>query len=87
MTDREIIMQMLNREIDNIIARINNPVLSVFSEPVKRYAESILSPYIDAFTDKKTGDVNSDMASEFVKEELNSKVEDFKKRFESRKDI
>lgn len=87
MNDKEIFYQVLFREIDNFLANFNNPLVNVFSDPVKRYLEKFLEPYVEAFIEPPKNELNADMASEFLKEEANEKIENFKKRFEKTRDI
>jgi hypothetical protein len=73
---------MLGREIDNILYSIN-PIAGTFSSPIKNYIFNTIEPYVDAFLFPETEKINTKAATSFVKEEVNSKVNDFLKRFEA----
>ena len=87
MTDKEIFFQVLFREVDNFLANFNNPLVAVFSDPVKHYLEKFLDPYVDAFSYPPKNEINAEIASEFLKEEANEKIENFKKRFEKTREL
>jgi hypothetical protein len=81
MTDRELLMQMINRSINNTL-NVVNPGLRMFSGTLTNYAMEFLEPYIAGFTNPDTEKLNSKAATAFMKEETNKKIEDFMKRFE-----
>jgi hypothetical protein len=87
MSDKEIFYQILFREIDNLLANFKNPLVNVFSDPVKRYIQTFLEPYVEAFIEPPNNEINSEMASEFLKEESKEKIDAFKKRFEKMREI
>lgn len=87
MSDKEIFYQVLFREVDNLLANFNSPLVSVFSEPVKNYLQRFLEPYVNAFIEPPKNELNAEMASEFLKEEANEKIESFKKRFNKTRDL
>jgi hypothetical protein len=87
MNDKEIFYQILEREIDNLIISFNNPLLNMFSEPAKHYVERLIDPYINAFIEPPKNELNVDMASEFLKEEANDKINSFKNKFNKMKDL
>jgi hypothetical protein len=87
MTDKEIFYQVLFREVDNFLANFNHPLIAVFSDPVKHYLEKFLDPYVDAFSYPPKNEINAEIASEFLKEEANEKIENFKKRFEKTREL
>lgn len=76
-TDREILYSMLDREVENLL-RVN-PVLSVFSGTIKSYLHNFLDPYLNFFMDGD--DLQVDMATTFMKQEMISKMESFKQDF------
>ena len=78
MSDKEILYQMLSREIDNILSR--NPMFRMFSGPISNWVISIVDPYVDAFY-MGTQNLNTEAASRFVKSEISSKVDDFITKF------
>lgn len=82
MTDKELLYQMINRAIGNTLSNIN-PSLKMFSSSLTRYAINFMEPYIDAFTNEDNGELNTKAAAAFTKQEINSKIDDFMKKFES----
>lgn len=76
MGDKEIVMNLICRAVDNIVA--GSP-LAWFSASVKNYLCGLVEPYIDLFMEGKH--FNSDMASAFLKKEATEKIENFKKQF------
>ena len=85
MTDKEILYQMLEREIRNIL-NIINPTLSVFSGTATKYDINYIDPYVDAFMDDGSN-IQTAAASEFVKQEVNDKIKDFITKFNSEKQM
>jgi hypothetical protein len=82
MNEKEIIFQMLGREIDNIVAQFG-PMASMFSGSIKKFIFEFLDPYLDAFMNPKTEKINTEAVKEFTKQEVSSKVNDFMKKFET----
>lgn len=84
MSEKELLYQVLNREISNVLGSIN-PAFKMFSPSATKYVMTLFNDYIDAFigVDNK---INTEAASEFMKEEINKKVEAFMTRFESKRD-
>ena len=84
MSEKELLYQVLNREISNVLGSIN-PAFKMFSPSATKYIMTLFNDYIDAFigVDNK---INTEAASEFMKEEINKKVEAFMTRFESKRD-
>lgn len=78
MSDKEILYQMLSREIDNILSR--NPMFRMFSGPISNWVISIVDPYVDAFY-MGTQNLNTEAAGKFVKSEISSKVDAFITKF------
>ncbi len=78
-TDKEILYSIINREIDNITSL--NPILAVFNGTIKNKLFAFLEPYIDFFTEGESFQV--DMATSFAKQEVQKKLEDFKREFEA----
>ena len=79
MNDKEILYQMLSREIDNLLGK--NQMLRLFSDPIKSWIINYIDPYVNAFF-MGTTKINSEVAGTFVKEEFNNKINDFIKKFE-----
>ena len=83
MSEKELLYQVLNREVANVLSSVS-PAFKMFSPSVTKYIMTMFNDYIDAFIgiDNK---INTEAAGEFVKEEVNKKVEEFMKRFESKR--
>jgi hypothetical protein len=80
MSERELIYQMLSREINNILGGIN-PTFRMFSEMATNYVIQIIDPYINAFMSNGK-DLNVKAAGSFAKQEINEKIDKFMKQFE-----
>jgi hypothetical protein len=80
MTERELLYQMLSREVNNILGGIN-PAFRMFSDMATNYIINIIDPYVSAFI-SNGNNLNSKAASSFVKQEINDKVDAFMKKFE-----
>lgn len=78
MSDKEILYQMLSREIDNLLSR--NPMFRMFSGPISNWVITTIDPYVDAFY-MGTQNLNTDAASSFVKKEIDSKIDNFIAKF------
>jgi ferric iron reductase protein FhuF len=78
-SDKEILFQMLNREVDNILMNFG-PFGNLASGPVKKYLYEMVSPYVDAFLNSNES-LNASAATEFTKEQVNDKVDAFLKKF------
>lgn len=82
MDERELLKQMIQRNINNALNAIN-PGLRMFSGTLTSYAMEYLEPYISGFMNPDTEHINTKAATAFLKEETNKKIEDFMKRFEA----
>lgn len=82
MTEKEVLYQMLNREIGNILGGIN-PMFKMFSPYVMNYIISTFDEYIDKFISPDTSKINGKAAASFLKEETGRRIDDFLKKFES----
>lgn len=49
MTEKEILYQIIEREISNILGAIN-PSFRIFSDSLTSFAINFIDPYVDAFT-------------------------------------
>jgi hypothetical protein len=83
-SDKDILFQMLNREVDNILMNFG-PFGNLAAGPVKKYLFEMVSPYVDAFLNPNET-LNASAASEFTKEQVNDKVDAFLKKFNAEKD-
>jgi hypothetical protein len=81
MTDKELLEQMLSREITNLIETAA-PQFRMFSGMASQYVFNFLEPYIDAFLSPDDGELNKKAASAFLKQETNEKIDKFLKEFE-----
>lgn len=77
MSEKEIFYSILGREIDNLLG--GSPSSSFLSGVVKKWIFNYIEPYVNLFMDGDT--VQADMATAFVKEEMNAKIDNFKKKF------
>ncbi len=84
MTDRELIYQVLQREITELLGMVN-PNFTVFSNMVTKYVANFIDPYITAFTNSN-GTLNTKAAEGFLKEETNKKIEEYMRKFEQSQD-
>lgn len=79
MEEKEILYQILGRYIDNILGKFGG-MATLFSQPIKNYIFKFLDPYVDAFYSPNQH-INSKAAEEFMKSEVNTKIEKFMKEF------
>lgn len=80
MTDKEILYQMINREISNLLAGFN-PGLRGFSNVVTNYVIKYIDPYVDAFMN---GDkLNIPAVNQYLKDETSRKIDEYMNRFKS----
>lgn len=78
MGEKEIFYNILSREIDNLMGI--NPTLGFLSGPVKNWLFRYIDPYVNLFL-REQGDLQVDVASAFLKEEISSKIDKFKQQF------
>jgi hypothetical protein len=83
MTDKELLHQMLQREVVNLIESAA-PQFRMFSGIASDYVFKIIEPYVDAFLSPDDGSLNKKAASAFLKQETNEKIDRFLKDFESK---
>jgi hypothetical protein len=79
-SEKDILQQVLNREVSNILTNIN-PAFRMFSSTITNYLMNFIEPYVDAFTNSD-GELNTKAAGGFVKQEVGEKVEAFMRKFE-----
>lgn len=84
MTDKDLLYQMLDREIDNFINRAN-PMLSLMAGPIKNFVFNFIDPYVDAFMGGDPKGFNPKAVEGYLKEEVNEKVSNFMKKYEAEK--
>jgi hypothetical protein len=80
MSEKDILYQVLNREVSNLLSRVN-PAFRMFSSTITTYLINFVDPYVDAFTNVD-GNINTKAASGFLKEEVSEKIEAFMQKFE-----
>jgi hypothetical protein len=85
MTDKELLYQMLQREIGNIIEG-TAPQFKMFTNFASNYIIELIDPYVNAFLSPDDGTLNKKAASAFLKQETNEKIDKFLKDFESNHD-
>jgi hypothetical protein len=83
MTDKELLYQMLQREVNSLIEGVF-PQFKMFSGVATKYIIDIVDPYISAFLSPDDGSLNKKAASEFLKQETNEKINKFLKDFENK---
>lgn len=76
--DKEILYNAVRREIGNLMAAF--PVLNMFSDTVSDYVIRYIDPYISAFM--INGKIDTEQLTAFTKQEVNEKIEKFKKEYE-----
>ena len=84
MSDKEIIYQMIEREISNFMMK-NVPGLQPFSKMLTNYAIKLVDPYVDAFL-TGDGELNLNAAEHYLKDETNRKIDEYMNRFKETKD-
>jgi hypothetical protein len=81
MSEKELLYQVISREVENILGSIN-PAFRMFNNVAVNYVISIIDPYVDAFiANDKDHKINTEMVGGFLKDEVNSKVDNFMKKF------
>jgi hypothetical protein len=83
MGDKELLYQMLQREVSSIISSVA-PQLKMFSNVASNYVIDLIDPYVSAFLSPDDGSLNTNAATEFLKQETNEKINKFLKDFETR---
>jgi hypothetical protein len=83
MTDKELLYQMLQREINSLIENAF-PQFKMFSGSATNYIIGIIDPYVSAFLSPDDGSLNKNAASEFLKQETSEKINKFLKDFEDK---
>ena len=81
MSDKELLHQIVNREIGNILSGIN-PAFRVFSNTISNYLIGIVDSYVDAFTNDD-GKLMTNAAREYLKDETNKKIDEYIRKFET----
>jgi hypothetical protein len=83
MTDKELLYQMLQREVGNII-EIAAPQFRMFTNVASNYVIELIDPYVSAFLSPDDGTLNQKAAGAFLKQETNEKIDKFLKDFEEK---
>jgi hypothetical protein len=81
MTDKELLRQMLQREIVNLVENAA-PQFKMFSGVAANFVFEYIEPYVDAFLSPDDGALNKRAAGAFLKQETNEKIDKFLKEFE-----
>jgi hypothetical protein len=81
MTDKELLKQMLQREIVNLVETAA-PQFKMFSGVAANFVFEYIEPYVDAFLSSNDGALNKKAAGAFLKQETNEKIDKFLKEFE-----
>jgi ABC-type transporter MlaC component len=82
MSDKDLLYQMLEREISNLL-NIAAPQFRMFSGSVSKYVIQLVDPYVDAFLSPDDNTLNSKAVGAYLKQETNEKIEKFLKDFEA----
>lgn len=82
--DKEILYNMISREVYNLIGNIS-PALRVFSDVISKYLIMYIDPYVDAFF-MGTETLNTDVAKEYINKEVNDKLSAFINNFKKAKE-
>lgn len=81
MSEKELLYQVISREVENILGSIN-PAFRMFNNIAVNYVINLIDPYVDAFiANDKDHKINTEMVSGFLKNEVNEKVDNFMKKF------
>lgn len=81
MSEKELLYQVISREVENMLGSIN-PAFRMFNNVAVNYVINIIDPYIDAFiANDKDHKINTDAVGSFLKTEINEKVDNFMKNF------
>jgi hypothetical protein len=83
MTDKELLYQMLQREVGNLI-EATAPQFKMFSGMASNYVIELIDPYVNAFLSPDDGTLNQKAAGAFLKQETNEKIDRFLKDFENK---
>jgi hypothetical protein len=83
MTDKELLYQMLQREVNSLIESAV-PQFKMFSGVATNYIIELIDPYVSAFLSPDDGTLNKKAASEFLKQEASDKINKFLKDFEDK---
>jgi hypothetical protein len=81
MNDKELLYQMLQREIGNLIEGVA-PQFKMFTGSVSKYIIELVDPYVNAFLSPDDGALNQKAAGAFLKQETSEKIDKFLKDFE-----
>jgi hypothetical protein len=84
MNDKELLKQMLYREIVNLVESAA-PQFKMFSGYAANFVYDYIEPYVDAFLSPDDGSLNKKAAGAFLKQETNEKIDKFLKDFEKEK--
>jgi hypothetical protein len=82
MSDKELLKQMLQREIVNLVETAA-PQFKMFSGVAANFVYEYIEPYVNAFLSPDDGALNKKAASAFLKQETSEKIDKFLKDFES----
>jgi hypothetical protein len=79
MEEKQIFYQILSRYVDNVLGGFGG-MAQLFSQPIKNYLFNFIDPYLNAFCEPDKH-INTKAATEFMKSEVNSKIEKFMQEF------
>jgi hypothetical protein len=85
MSEKELLYQIITREVENILGSVN-PAFRMFNNVAVNYIVNLIDPYVDAFiANDKEHKIDTKMVGEFLKDEVNTKVDNFMKKFKEEK--
>lgn len=82
-TDKEVLYSMLRREVDNLIGGM--PLLSAFGGTITSNLIKWIDPYVSAFIDEDTKQLDVDQLGDFASEEVDEKIKSFKERYKAKR--
>lgn len=80
--DKEVLYNVIKRYIDNMTRGV--PIFSMFSDTISNYVIKYIDPYVNGFINNQELDI--DQLGEFTKYEVNTKIDEFKKIYKSKKE-
>lgn len=84
MTDKELLYQILSRDVDNILGQYV-PQMRIFSGTISRYMMNLIDPYVDAFL-QDDDRMNSQAATAFMKQKASAEIQSFMDRFNQQRE-
>lgn len=80
MSDKDLLYQIISRKVESFLA-YSSPALRLFSPTITNFVINFIDPYVNAFF-LGGSKIDTEMASAYIKEEVNGKIDSFIKEFE-----